>query len=88
MLMSPVVLRPEKGCARDAQQKLKTTDSTSRQRGLSTSTNPQLPNYNTRKKEKNWLRVPVWCLTPTQTGRLAVGANITLTLTLAKDHLP
>jgi hypothetical protein len=90
MLMSPVGLRPEKVCDRDAQQKLKTTDSTSRQRGRPTSTNPQLPKNNTRKEEKNWSRVPVWCLTPRKTGRLAVSANITLalTLTLAKDHLP
>jgi hypothetical protein len=33
MLMSPVRLRSEKGCTGDAQQKLKTTDTTSRQRG-------------------------------------------------------
>jgi hypothetical protein len=32
MLMSPVGPRPEKGCVGDAQQKLKTTDPTSRQR--------------------------------------------------------
>jgi hypothetical protein len=31
--MSPVGLRSEKGCAGDAQQKLKTTDSTPHQRG-------------------------------------------------------
>jgi hypothetical protein len=42
MLMSPVGLRSEKGCSGDAQQKLKTTDPTSRQRGLPTSTKPQL----------------------------------------------
>jgi hypothetical protein len=35
-------LRSEKGCAGDAQQKLKTTDLTSLQRGRATSTNPQL----------------------------------------------
>jgi hypothetical protein len=28
-----------------------------------------------------WPRLPVWCLTPRQTGRLTVGRNITLTLT-------
>jgi hypothetical protein len=33
MIMSPVGLRSEKGCAGDAQQKLKTADPTSRQRG-------------------------------------------------------
>jgi hypothetical protein len=32
MLMRPVELRPEKGCDSDTQQKLKTTDPTSRQR--------------------------------------------------------
>jgi hypothetical protein len=39
-VISPVRLRPEKGCAGDDQQKLKTTDPTSRQRGFPTSTNP------------------------------------------------
>jgi hypothetical protein len=42
MLMSPVGLRPEKGCTGDAQQKLESTDLTSHQRGSSTSTNPKL----------------------------------------------
>jgi hypothetical protein len=46
MLINPVGLRPEKGCAGDAQQKLKTTDPTSRQRGRPTSTNPQLSKNN------------------------------------------
>jgi hypothetical protein len=40
MLMSPMGLRPEKGCTGDGQQKLKTTDPTSRQRGRPTSKNP------------------------------------------------
>jgi hypothetical protein len=40
--MSPVGLRSEKGCAGYAEQKLKTIDPTSRQRGRPTSTNPQL----------------------------------------------
>jgi hypothetical protein len=87
MIMSAVGLRSKKVCARDTQQKPKTTDSASRQRGRPTSTNPQLPENKTRKEEKNWSRVSVWCLTPRQTGRLAIGANITLILTLAKDHL-
>jgi hypothetical protein len=52
MLMSPVGLRSEKGCAGDAQQKLKTTDPTSRQRGRSTSTNPRLYKNNYREKGK------------------------------------
>jgi hypothetical protein len=36
MLLSPVGLRSEKGCAGDAPQKLKNTDPTSRQRGRPT----------------------------------------------------
>jgi hypothetical protein len=40
MIMSPGGLRPEKGCAGDAQQNLKTTDPTPRQRGHPTSINP------------------------------------------------
>jgi hypothetical protein len=44
MLMSPVGLRSEKGCAGDARQKLKSTDPTSRQRGHPTFTNPKLSN--------------------------------------------
>jgi hypothetical protein len=79
--MSPVGLRSEKGCAGDAQQKLKTTEPTSRQRGRRTSTNPQLSKNNSRQKGKTWSWVPDRCLTPRQTGRLTVGRNITLTLT-------
>jgi hypothetical protein len=82
MLMSPVGLRSEKGCAGDARQKLKTTDPISRQRGRSTSTHPQLPKNNQRERGKNWSRVPDGCLTPRQTGRLTVGLIITLTLTI------
>jgi hypothetical protein len=37
MLMGPVGFRSEKGCADDAQQKLKTTDPTSRLRGCPTT---------------------------------------------------
>jgi hypothetical protein len=46
MLKSPVELRSEKDCAGDAQQKLKTTDPTSRQRGCPTSTDPHLSKNN------------------------------------------
>jgi hypothetical protein len=81
MVKSPVGLRCEKGCAEDAQQKLKTTDPTSCQSGCPTPTNPQLSKNNQREKGKNWLRVPVGCLTPGRTGRLTVDRNITLTLT-------
>jgi hypothetical protein len=38
MLMSPTGLRAKKDCAGDAQQQLKTTDPTFRQRGRSTTT--------------------------------------------------
>jgi hypothetical protein len=82
MLTSPVRLRPEKGCAGDAQEKLETTDPTSYQRGRPTSTNPQLSKNNSRKKGINWSRVTDGCLTPRQTGRLTVDSNITLSLTL------
>jgi hypothetical protein len=40
MLVSPVGLRSEKGCAGDTRQKLKVQ--TSRQRGHPTTTNPKL----------------------------------------------
>jgi hypothetical protein len=40
--MRPVGFRPEKGCAGYAQQKLKSSDPTSRQRGRPTSTKPKL----------------------------------------------
>jgi hypothetical protein len=42
MLMSPVGLRSETGCADDVRQKVKSTDPTSRQRGRPTSTNPKV----------------------------------------------
>jgi hypothetical protein len=40
MLISPAGLSPEKHCAGEAQQQLKTTGPTSRQRGRPTLTNP------------------------------------------------
>jgi hypothetical protein len=52
MLMSPEGLRSEKGCAGDAQQKLKTTDPTSRQRGRPTSTNTQLSKIIKKRRGK------------------------------------
>jgi hypothetical protein len=84
MLMSPVGLRSEKGCTGDARQKLKSTDPTARQRGHPTSTNPKLSKNNQRENGKNWSRVLDGCLTPGRTGRLTVGRNVTLTLTLTK----
>jgi hypothetical protein len=50
MLMSPIGLRPEKGCAGDAQQKLKTTDQTSCQRGCPIPTNLCLKIIKERRK--------------------------------------
>jgi hypothetical protein len=89
MLTSPVGLRYEKCCASNDQQKLKTTDPTSRQRGRPTSTNPQLYKNNKREKGKNWSRVPDGCLTPRRTCLLTVSRNITLTLTLtSRSELP
>jgi hypothetical protein len=58
--MSTVGLKSEKGCAGDAQQKLKTTDPTSRQRGRSTATNPQLCKNNLREKSKKLVAGPIW----------------------------
>jgi hypothetical protein len=86
MLMSPVGLRSEKGCADDVRQKLKATDPTSRQRGRATSTNPQLSKNNKREEGENWSLFPDGCLTSGQTGRLTVGRNITLTSTLPSSH--
>jgi hypothetical protein len=44
--MSPVGLGHEKGCAGDAEQKVKNTDPTSRQRGHPTLLNPKLSKNN------------------------------------------
>jgi hypothetical protein len=82
MLMSPVALRSEKGCAGDIRQKLKSTDPTSRQRGGPTSTNPNCLKNNQTENGTNWSWVPDGCLTPGRTGRLTVGSSITLTLTI------
>jgi hypothetical protein len=79
MLMSPVGLKSEKGCAGHARQKLNSTDSTSRQRGRPTSINPKLSKD--IENGKNWSRVSGGCLIPRRTDRPSVGRNITLTLT-------
>jgi hypothetical protein len=60
MLKSPVGLRPEKGCAGNARQKLKTTDPTTRQRGRPTSTNPKLSKNNQREKGEKLVSCPRW----------------------------
>jgi hypothetical protein len=72
----------EKGCAVDARQKLKSTDSTSHQRGRPTSTKPKLPKEKNQKEWEKWSGVPGGCLIPRWTGRQTVGRNITLTLAL------
>jgi hypothetical protein len=87
MVMSLVGLISEKGCAGDARQKLKSTDPTSRQRRRPTSTNTKLLKNNQRENGKNWSRVPDECLIPRRTGRLSVGRNITLTLTLPPSEI-
>jgi hypothetical protein len=50
MLVSPVGLRSDIGCAGHAQKKLKTTNPTSRQRGCLTSTNPKMSKKNNVKE--------------------------------------
>jgi hypothetical protein len=60
MLMSPMGLKSEKGCAGNARQKLKTADTASSQRGRLTSTNPQLSKNNQREKGKNLVACPKW----------------------------
>jgi hypothetical protein len=56
--MSPVGLKSENGCTGDAQQKLKTTDLTSHQRGCPTSTNPKLSKNNQRENGEKIDRGP------------------------------
>jgi hypothetical protein len=83
VLMSSVGLSSEKGCAGDARQKLKCTDPTSRQRGRPTLNKLEpVKKNNQGDNAENWLRVPNGLLPQGQTGRLTVGRNITLTLTL------
>jgi hypothetical protein len=57
------------------------TDPFSRQRGLYKIRNPQLSKEIFKEKE-HLPRVPDGCLIPRRTGRLTVGRNITLSLTL------
>jgi hypothetical protein len=78
--MSPVGLSSEKGCAGDDQQKLKSIDPTSRQRGRPTSTKPKISKKQI-ENGKNWSWVPDGCLIPRRTGLQTVGRKITLTLT-------
>jgi hypothetical protein len=77
--MTHVGPRSEKGCAGYALQKLKTT---TRQRGRPTSTNLEVSKNNQRENGENLSWVPDGCLTPRQAGRLTVGRNMTLSLTL------
>jgi hypothetical protein len=62
MLTSPVGLKSEKGCTRNARKKLKSTDPTYRQRGRPTSINPKL--LKKIDNWKNWSLVPGGCLVP------------------------
>jgi hypothetical protein len=80
MLMSPAGLRPEKDCAGEDQQQMNTTDPTFRQRGHTRQQPRNCLKY--LKKEKIWSRVRGGRLASRQTGRLTVGRNVTLTLTL------
>jgi hypothetical protein len=66
MLMSPVGLRPERGCTGDAQQKLKTTDPTSLKRSNC--------NYIKIIKERR-RKFVCGSQTPRQTGQLTTGRN-------------
>jgi hypothetical protein len=61
---------------------LQIKEQSSRQRGRPTITNPQLSKNSQRTKGENWVLVPDGCQTPTRTGQLTVGRNVTLTLTL------
>jgi hypothetical protein len=70
-----------KGCAGDAQQKRKTTDPTSRQRGCPKSTNPQLYKKNIKEKRGKFGRGSQ--MGAQHQDRLAVDRNITLTFKIA-----
>jgi hypothetical protein len=75
MLVSPVGLRSEKGCAGVTRQKLKITDPTSRQRGRPILRNPQLSKIIKEKRGK--IGRGSQMSASHQDGR-----NLTLTLTL------
>jgi hypothetical protein len=72
--MRPVGLRPEKDCAGNAHQKLKTTDLTSHQRGRPTSINPYLSKKKLKKERR---KIGCGSQTPRQAGQLTVDHNIT-----------
>jgi hypothetical protein len=57
MILSPTELGPEHDCTGEGQQRLETTDRSSRQRGRITSTNPQPSDSN-----KNLVLGPTWDL--------------------------
>jgi hypothetical protein len=57
MATSPMGLGPKNDCAGEGQQELQTTDPSSRQRGCSKSTNPQLSESN-----KDLVVSPKWVL--------------------------
>jgi hypothetical protein len=77
MATIPTGLGPENDCAGEGQYQLQTADPSSHQRGRPKLTNQQLSDNN-----QDLVVSPRWCFVPRQTGRLTVGRNITLTLTL------
>jgi hypothetical protein len=60
MLMSPVEFRSEKGCAGDAGQKLKSTDTTSRQRGQTHINTHETVKKIIKEIGKNLVAGPSW----------------------------
>jgi hypothetical protein len=50
--MNPTGLRPEKGCAGEAQQQFQITEGSSRERGHPIMTIHQLPKYNFEEHER------------------------------------
>jgi hypothetical protein len=79
--MSLAGLSPENHCAGEAQQDLKIADPFSLQRERPTIQRTQMFEDNFQGREKKLSQVPDCGLALEQTGRLAVGRKITLTLT-------
>jgi hypothetical protein len=77
--MRPVEIGPEKDCSGKAQQQLQMSHPSSRQRVRLIITYPQLCKKISRRMI-NWSPTKDAGLTPGQTGLLAVGSKITLTL--------
>jgi hypothetical protein len=78
MLTSLIGLRPEKDWAGDAQENfILQTRLLVREGAL------KLSKIITKGRRENWSRVSDGCLTPRQAGRVTVGRNATLTMTLS-----